>query len=494
MPTSRNGSAPGPAPSAARPLRSVALGLLLAGLLVPPVPAQVPEPAFDADFLNRTMRVDYFHTGGVGVEIVSVDRVVSDGPWAGSRTRLIDDTDLGLYRFVVRDAETARALYSRGFASIYGEWETTGEARDEHRTFHESLRFPWPRRPVEIDLEKRDGTDGFREIWSTRVDPDSRFVQPADPVPCGTLIPLIENGPPSEKVDIVLVGEGYTAEQLPKFRADAERLVARLFATEPFRSRRADFNVRALHLPSAASGITRPRAGVFRRTPLSAEYNIFDSERYLLTYDNRALREALASVPYEFVEVLVNEAQYGGGGIFNFQATVAVDTEFADYIFVHEFGHHFAALADEYYTSDVAYETGGTEHAEPWEPNVTALHDPDGLKWGDLVAPGTPLPTPWDKDAYEAHAREVRARRQALIDRNAPPEEFDALFREQRAVERELLDGMRYAGKVGAFEGAMYEARGLYRPQIDCIMFTRADFFCRVCRRAIERIIDLYAS
>jgi hypothetical protein len=476
------------------PLRPVALGLLLAALLTAPARAQAPEAAFEADFLDRTMRLDYFHTGGIGLEIVSVDRVVSDGAWAGSRTRLIDDTGLGLYRFVVRDAATGRDLYSRGFASIFGEWETTGEARDVHRTFHESLRFPWPRHPVEVRLEKRAGTEGFREIWSTGLDPDSRFVQPVDPVSHGTLIRLIESGPPAQKVDIVLVGEGYTAEELPKFRTDAERLVERLFDTEPFRSRRADFNVRALHLPAAASGITRPRAGEFRRTPLSAEYNIFDSERYLLTYDNRALREALASVPYEFVEILVNEPQYGGGGIFNFQATVAVDTEFADYIFVHEFGHHFAALADEYYTSDVAYETGGSEHPEPWEPNVTALHDPAHLKWGDLVEPGTPLPTPWDMVAYETHAREIRARRQSLIDRNAPAGEYDALFREQRAVERELLDAMRYAGTVGAFEGAMYEARGLYRPEIDCIMFTRAEFFCRVCRRAIERIIDLYAS
>lgn len=486
--------APDPTRRGVRPLLALAATALCAVLCAGPAGAQAPAADFDADFADRTMRVDYFHTGGTGLEIVSLDRVVSEGAWAGSRTRLLDDTNLGLYRFVVRDAATGRPLYSRGFASIYGEWETTGEARDLHRTFHESVRFPWPRRPVDLLLEKRGEAAGFGEVWSTRIDPDSRFVQASDPVPDGTLIPLIENGPPVEKVDIVLVGEGYTAEELPKFRADAERLVAKLFATEPFRSRRADFNVRALHLPAAASGITRPRAGEFRRTPLSAEYNIFDSERYLLTYDNRALREALSAVPYEFVEILVNEAQYGGGGIFNFQATVAVDTEFADYIFVHEFGHHFAALADEYYTSDVAYETGGAEHPEPWEPNVTALHDPGRLKWGDLVDAATPLPTPWDKEAYETHAREIRARRQALIDRTAPAEEFDALFREQRAVERELLDAMRYAGKVGAFEGAMYEARGLYRPQIDCIMFTRAEFFCQVCRRAIERIIDLYAS
>ena len=155
------------------------------------------------------------------------------------------------------------------------------------------------------------------------------------------------------------------------------RLLPALFAQEPFKSRKTDFNVRALDLP------VRPRAastgrtpGVFRRTPLSAEYNIFDSERYVLTLDNRALRDAASAAPYEFIEILVNDKTYGGGGIFNDQATASVDSAFSDYVFVHEFGHHFAALADEYYTSDVAYETGAAEQPEPWEPNVTALQDP----------------------------------------------------------------------------------------------------------------------
>jgi hypothetical protein len=450
--------------------------------------------AFDDDFDDRTMRVDYFHTGSSTDEILGLDRVVADGPWAGSRTRLIDDTNMGKYLFEVRDLATDRLLFSRGFASIYGEWETTGEAREIHRTFHESLRFPWPLRPVRIVFLKRDGPNSFEPVWESEIEPDSRFVYAADRNPGGTVYSVIDNGPPSKKVDLVLVGEGYTAAEAGKFLADVERLTEKLFTTEPFRSRGEDFNVRAVHIPSDESGVNRPHVGEFRRTPLSTEYNIFDSERYLLTLDNRALREALSGVPYEFVEILVNEKQYGGGGIFNFQATVAVDTEFADYVFVHEFGHHFAGLADEYYTSDVAYETGGTTHPEPWEPNATALHDPEALKWGDLVDPGTPLPTPWEKDRYEEHSREIRQQRQALIDRGAPEAEFDALFARQRALEDELLAAMQYANRVGAFEGAMYEASGLFRPEIDCIMFTRADFFCRVCRRAIERIIDLYST
>jgi hypothetical protein len=327
------------------------------------------------------------------------------------------------------------------------------------------------------------------------VDPDSRLVNPVDPPAPGTVWTLFENGPPADKVDLLLISEGYTAGDMPKFHADATRLVEALFAHEPFRSRRADFNVRGLDLPSVRSGITRPRAGQFRRTPLSTEYNVFDSERYILTLDNRALRDAASAAPYEFVEILVNEEQYGGGGIFNFQATTSVDSGFSDYVFVHEFGHHFAGLGDEYYTSDVAYETGGTVHPEPWEPNITALHDPAALKWGDLVEPGTPLPTPWDKEAYEARSQRVEAERRELRARGVAEAEIDRHFREQMEVEGSALASMTYSGTVGAFEGASYEATGLYRPEADCIMFTRDPVgFCRVCQRAIARVIDQYAT
>ncbi len=449
---------------------------------------------FDRHFVDGTMRVDYFHSGGRGTEIVALDQVVSDGPWAGSRTRLVDDLNLGKYLFEVIDRRTNRVIYSRGFASIYGEWETTAESRERHRTFHESLRFPWPRRPVQVVLKVRDAERSFHEIWSTVVDPDSRFVNPADRPPMGEVWPLFENGPPSEKVDLLILGEGYTADELDKFRRDARRLTEALFEEEPFRSRRGDFNVRGIDLPSAESGVSRPRAGEFRRTPLSAEYNIFDSERYLLTYDNRTLRDAASAAPYEFIEILVNEAQYGGGGIFNFQATAAADTGFAEYVFIHEFGHHFAGLADEYYTSDVAYETGAAYHPEPWEPNVTALHDPARLKWADLVEEDTPLPTPWDKPAFEAGSSAAQRQRGELRAAGAPETRMDELFTAQMELETALLGGMAHAGKVGAFEGASYEPTGLYRPEVDCIMFTRNPVgFCRVCRRAISRVIDQYS-
>ncbi len=452
------------------------------------------DVVFDDHFTDRTMRVDYHHTGRAGQEIFSLDRVVSDGPWAGSRTRLLDDTNLGPYFFEVREPDTGRQLYSRGYASIYGEWETTAEAEAMHRTFHESLRFPWPLSPVDVVVKKRNATNVFEEVWRVSVDPADPAVVPVRRPPAGRVWSILETGDPATKVDLLILGDGYTEAELPGFHADARRLTDALFDHEPFRTRRADFNVRALDLPTAESGVNRPQSGLFRRTPIGTEYNIFGSERYILTLDNRALRDIAASAPYEFLVILVNDEQYGGGGILRDQATVAAHTEFADYVFVHEFGHHFAGLADEYYSSDVAYATGDAHLVEPWEPNITALHDPAALKWRDRVDDATPLPTPWAKAEFEAHAEAIRAERRALIERGAPEREFDALFTRQQAWETRFLAGMEHSGQVGAFEGAGYQATGLYRPEVDCIMFTRNDVgFCSVCRAAIERVIDLYA-
>jgi hypothetical protein len=462
---------------------------------IPPlIEAQATVATVPFDF-TKTMRVDYFHTGGPGItETFSLDRVVNDGAWAGSRTQLVDPTNLGKYLFEVRAKSSAAVMYSRGFASIYGEWETTAEIKTTKRTFHESMRLPWPSGPVTLTLRKRRPDNTFSDVWSVDVDPSSSSVNQAPPPSHDPVWTVMENGPAPQKVDILILGEGYTRAQNAKFRGDVTRLLGSLFAQEPFKSRKSDFNVRGILLPAAQSGINRPNAGVFRRTPISAEYNVFDSERYVLTLDNRALRDAAAAAPYEFIEILVNDKTYGGGGIFNDQATASVDSAFSDYVFVHEFGHHFAALADEYYTSDVAYQTGASDLPEPWEPNVTALKDPATLKWRDLVEPGTPLPTPWEKARFEAESRATQEQRRAIRARNAPETEMDALFRAEREREERELGAERFARKVGAFEGASYEPRGLYRPEIDCIMFTRDRVgFCRVCQRALARIIDLYA-
>ncbi|HYI00603.1 IgA Peptidase M64 [Hyalangium sp.] len=444
----------------------------------------------------RTFRVDYFHTGNASEERFSLDRLVVEPlSWPGNPSRPIDETNLGKYLFEVRDRATNRLLYSRGFASIYGEWETTPEARDSHRTFHESLRFPAPEKPVQVILKKRDEQNAFREIWSLVVDPKDMFVDPSAPPSPGALLPVLKSGPSEHKVDLLILGDGYTARERAKFEKDARRLADILFTFSPFKERKSDFNVWGLMPPAAESGVSRPSTGLHRRSPVGATYDAFGSERYVLTFDNRAFRDIASFAPYDAVEILVNGNTYGGGGIFNLYGTVAADSLWSPYVFVHEFGHHFAGLADEYYTSESAYLPAALERLEPWERNVTALNEPSELKWKALVSPGTPVPTPWDKEAYETHARQVQQQRKQIRAQRRPESEMDALFTSQRDWEEKFLGSQKFAGKVGAFEGAMYEARGYYRPQADCVMFTRDRVpFCSVCQHTLTEVIDLYAG
>ena len=456
--------------------------------------ASSPRGSFDDHFTGRTLRFDYDHVGNATEEHVAPSGFRLEGPWPGSRTRLVDDTNLGKYLFQVIDPRDNRVLYSRGFASIYGEWETTGEARRQWRSLQESQRFPEPKHDVQLVLKKRRGDGTFGELFTTLLDPTSRFVDRSALRGDAHVTVAFENGPPATKVDFLVVGEGYTSEQGPKFVADAARLSEVLFATEPFARRKDDFNLRFLHVPSAEEGISNPRAGVWRNPPLGLSFNAFDSDRYVLTYANRALREAAAQAPYDALILLFNNRKYGGGGIFNLWATCAADTEPAPYVFVHELGHSFAGLADEYYTSQVSYEEFHPADAEPWEPNVTALLDPAKLKWKDLVAEDTPLPTPWDQAAYDEASYAYQEKRQRLRAEGAGEGVMEELFREVKAITQPMLEGQAFFGQVGAFEGASYQAKGLYRAEVDCIMFTRnPTHFCRVCTGAIERVIDLYA-
>jgi hypothetical protein len=448
--------------------------------------------AFPDFFEDKTMRLDYFHSGNANQEHFAFDRIVSDGKWAGSKEGLIDDLNLGLYQFEIFAKETNKLLFSEGFASVFGEWQTTGEAKNEWGTFHESIRFPWPKKTVSVVLKKRDNQNRFVEIWKTEIDPGSRRVNSTDLIHRNNIFTILENGPADKKVDIVVLGDGYTKEEMGKFRSDCQRLINAFFSVEPYKSRKSDFNVRAVETPAPVSGVSRPHFGIYKRTPLSVHYSSFDSERYALTYDNRTVRDVASAVPYEFMVILMNERTYGGGGIYRLYATLAADNAFADYLIIHEFGHHFAALADEYYTSDVSYEMDNKITVEPWEPNITALLDKNQLKWQDLVKPGVPIPTPWGKEDFEAYSMTIQKERQHLRDIKAKEEEMEALFQREKKEEISMFAKMKYAGMAGAFEGASYLPKGLYRSAINCIMFTRDLTFCPVCQRAISRVIDRY--
>jgi hypothetical protein len=437
------------------------------------------------------MRVDYFHTGGTSPEVFALDEVVIEpAAWPGPATATEDTLRYGAYGFDVRDAGTKRLVYSAGFGSVFDEWVTTEDAKAVSRTFHESVRFPAPSAPVTLTIRKRGASNGWQDVWTTTVDPTDMFVNTAAPEPtAGAVISLQKNGDPARKVDLLLVGDGYTAAERGKFETDARRLMEILFTTSPFNERRTDFNVWGLVPPARETGISRPSQGIHRASPVGATYDAFGSERYVLTFDNKAFRRVASYAPYDVVEIVTNTRTYGGGGIYNLYSTVAADNAFSPYVFVHEFAHHFAALADEYYTSPVAYLPSGTRE-EPWEANITA--NPTSPKWKDLVEAGTPLATPWQKQDYETRSRAAQQKRAEIRKQNRPEADMEALFQEERQMDQRQFPTEKYFGKVGAFEGARYEAQGFYRPEVDCIMFTRSEQFCAVCRRAITRVIDTY--
>jgi hypothetical protein len=445
------------------------------------------------DTIPATMRVDYFHSGNHETEMFSLDQVVIEPlPWSGNMAQPHDRTKRGKYLFEIVDPESGNVAWSRSFSSIYGEWETTGEARQINRSFHESVRFPAQESTFELVLKKRGPGNEFVEIWRIELDPADVLVHRESAMFAGQVVAIHEGGDPASKVDLLLMGDGYTAEEHDEFIARARELTDILFATSPFRERKGDFNVWAIAPPAARPGVSRPSTGLFRDSPIGATYDSFRSERYILTFDNKSMRRIASSAPYDFIEILTNSEVYGGGGIYGLFSTAAADSAWAPYLFVHEFGHHFAGLADEYYTSSVAYELP-EEIAEPYEPNVTALLDPDNIKWKHLVTPNTPLPTAWPKAEFEEHSVAYQEKRRQMRAANVPEEQMNELFDDNQDYVEALFAASGQEGVVGAFEGGNYMAEGIYRSQQNCIMFTRTTDFCAVCAEAIEKVIDEYS-
>ncbi len=472
-------------------------------------PRAAAGPDFDAHFTDATMRVDFFHVGHATEDLISLDRVYRQGIWAGSRTRLVDPFNLGRYLVKVTDAATGTLIFSKGFDSYFGEYKTSdAAARGVRRTYHESVLLPFPRRPVRFTVEMRDRRNVFQPLFAQEIDPADPAVVRESLVPGVKVIEVLKSGEPHRKVDLVFVAEGYTEAEEAKVRADLERFAGVLFTLEPYKSRRDKFNITGVFKPSAESGPDEPSHGVFKSSAVGATFDSLGSERYLLTEDNRSLRDIAAHAPYDALAIMVNHGRYGGGGIYNLYCTFTTDNQWHEYLFLHEFGHSFAGLADEYYTSEVAYNEFYPRGIEPVEPNITALLDPARLKWADLVTPGVEVPTLWEKagfdrmdNAYQKTRSEINARIARMKREGAAAsevarieEDSERLSREHAAKVDDFLRRSRYWDKVGAYEGAGYASEGLFRPQLDCLMFTKgAKPFCKVCESAVRRMIEYYS-
>ncbi|HUL43000.1 MAG TPA: M64 family metallopeptidase [Bacteroidota bacterium] len=450
---------------------------------------------FDKYFHDQTMRIDLYHAGTKGTETLSLDKVYVEGAWPGSIINLLDTLNLGEYIVRVYDRQSGSLIYSRGYSCLFNEWQTTDEAlAGVYRTFHETVRIPYPERPIQVTISKRDKYMDFHEMFSTAIDPNSPTeIHREKFTPQFKVVPLVEKGSPHEKVDILVLGDGYRKEDLPKFRNDAKHFNDVMFSTSPFKERKDDFNVWTIEVISPDSGIDKPDKNIWKRTALGTQYNSFGSARYVLTDENRALRDIAGAAPYDFIIILVNDDRYGGGGIYNLYSTCYANPDNPsqawerDYVYVHEFGHSFAGLGDEYYSSQVSYTDFYPKGVEPWEPNLTALTDKEHLKWKKFVSDGIAIPTPWDKSTYDSLTGEQRK-----LDRLAS--DYYAKREPLYQAEEKVLRNPSLAGKVGAFEGAGYSATGIYRPSLDCRMFSLSLVgFDPVCSDAISREIDFYA-
>ena len=463
---------------------------------------------FTKYFRDETLRIDYDHTGNAAEEVVALDRVSRQGIYAGSRTRLVDDLELGRYYAEVYDAASGELLWSRGFDSYFGEWKTTSDAAaGVRRTYHESALVPFPRAPIDFAIEMRGDDYHLTEIFRVRIDPESWEIRRDALDDEVIVVEAAYGGDPHGCVDVAILGEGYTAAEDGKFRKDLAHFTEVLLGYEPYASYRRSINVRGVLAPSQERGCDEPSRGVYRNTRLGSTFDSLGSERYLLTEDNRAYRDVAAHVPYDALFIMVNHERYGGGGIYNFFNTFTSDNQWSDYVFLHEFGHHFAGLADEYYTSSTAYNDFYPRGVEPNERNITRLLDPKHPKWGNLVSKGVAVPTPWRKAEYDKKDVAYQNERHAINDRiaqlmrlGAPTDQVEEAKADGERLSRDHQDEVDawfttspYAAKVGAFEGAGYMSTGMYRSQLDCMMFTKGmKPFCAACHRGIIAVIERY--
>lgn len=468
------------------------------------------EDIFNKYFVDDTLRIDYYHIGDAMQEIITLDRMYRDKKWAGNTANLIDPSELGTYMVKVYDREGQNVLYSFNYGSYFEEYRTTQPALNgQKRTFQETVRIPYPKEKVILSIESRDRKHKFREIFRTPIDPEDIFIINRSQEPEVEVTQILASGDCHKKVDILLVAEGYTEDQKEKFLNDSRRFMGVFFSQEPYIKNRNRFNFTAVFRPSAEIGCDEPSYGTFKNTAIGCSFDSLGSERYLLTEHNFQLRNICSVVPYDTIIILVNTLRYGGGGIYNLYATVITDNQWSDYVFLHEFGHSFAGLADEYYTSQTGYTDFYPIDIEPISPNITALIDKRGLKWKGLIKPGTPIPTVWDKETFDRtekvlqeirdkmNEKKARARRSKAKDDEIQKieQECERLSRESAEEIDRILAGSPNRGVVGAFEGAGYRSTGLYRSMVDCIMFSKGNKpFCRVCQEALEKRILFYCE
>lgn len=402
---------------------------------------------FGKFFCDSTLRIDYVFSGTATEQYIAVDKLNLMPRWYGKRQRLAELPVEGNGQITVKDKLTGKVLYRNSFSTLFQEWQSYDEAKTSTRSFENVFLVPMPRQAVDITLDLKNNRRETTGSLTCTVDPKDILIRRIgfkDRTPYTVLQAAKDT---AKCIHIAFVAEGYTENEMDIFVKDAQEATDALFAHEPFRSMKERFNIIALKSASAESGTSEPAKDIWRNTVLGSHFDTFYSSRYLTTLNLKQLHDVLAGTPYEHIIVLVNTSEYGGGGILNSYNLSMTHHKMFRPVVVHEFGHSFAGLADEY-----AYESEAIpmypHDIEPWEKNITTLKD-FGRKWQNNLPKGTDMPT--------------------------------------KAVEGD--------NKIGVYEGAGYSVKGVYRAHPNCRMRTNTHpEFCSVCQEALRDIIDFYTK
>ncbi len=403
---------------------------------------------FNNYFENTTLRFDYIRAGNSEENNIYFYQLKTEPFWSGNPNSLIDKFEYGHYYYQIYDSISGEKIFSRGYNTLYDEWQATAEARSMKKAFYETIIFPMPKKTVKLELLERAKNGLFVKQYEIFINPSDKFIIRDNP----SSVPfekILFNGDPNFKVDIVFLPDGYSADEMSKFIEDAKTYTGYMLGCSPFLEFKDDFNFWAVKYPSYESGVDNPGENIWKNSSLGSSYYSLDVERYLMTLDIKTVRDLAGVVPYDNICIISNSAKYGGGAIYNYYTSFPNENPDGAYLIVHEFGHHFAALGDEYYTSQVSVEDYYNLEIEPYEANLTTLVD-FGRKWKDMLDPSTPVPTPTTE---------------------------------------------QYKNTLGAFEGGGYVSKGVYRPMQDCTMKTRTyNNFCPVCKKALIGMIKYYTG
>lgn len=401
---------------------------------------------FEDYFSEETLRVDYVFTGNDQELQIALDELSTLPGWAGRRHHLAEMPLKSHGQLVMRDKTTGQTIYATSFSSLFQEWTATDEAKEVTKSYENCFLLPFPKKTAEVEVTLMNYRHEVVATLKHTVDPSDILIHQKGKEHVTPHKYMVQNGTPEECIDIAILAEGYKPDEMALFYEDAAKVSEFLFSYEPFKSLQQKFNFVAVASPSEDSGVSIPKKGEWKHTAFSSNFSTFYSDRYLTTSHMKAVHDALAGIPYEHIIVLANTEEYGGGGIYNSLMLTAAHHSTFRPVVVHEFGHSFAGLADEYFYDDDVMSGSYPLDIEPWEQNITTLVDFDS-KWKDMMKKGTPIPTT-DQDTA-----------------------------------------------IGVFEGGGYSSKDVYRPAFDCRMRTNSSpDFCPVCNRAIRRIIAFYTE